>query len=38
MQNDSIKWVSIIEFLDNNDVLASIEITLFYFNKHGHMN
>ena len=33
MQDDWVKWLLIAEFADNNNVSASIDVSLFYANK-----
>ncbi len=40
MQNDWFKWLSMIEFIDNNALFSVINMTLFFMNKsfHSHMN
>ena len=40
MQDDWVKWLFIIEFADNNNVLTFINVSLFYANKgfHSRMN
>ena len=36
IQNDWIKWLLIVEFADNNNVLTSIKVLFFYANKGFH--
>ena len=36
MQDDWIKWLLIIEFADNNNVLTFINVLFFYVNKEFH--
>ena len=35
-QNDWVDWIDIMKFVDNNDVFAVIEFTLFFINKDYH--
>ncbi len=36
MQNDWVKWISMIEFSDNFNIFSITSMTLFYFNKEFH--
>ncbi len=36
MQNDWVKWISMIEFSDNVNTFSIISMTFFYFNKEFH--
>ncbi len=36
MQNDWVKWISMMKFSDNFNIFSIISMTLFYFNKEFH--
>ncbi len=36
MQNDWVKWLSMIEFSDNSNIFSVIAMSFFYFNKDFH--
>ena len=37
MQNDWVKWLSMIKFSDNNNVFSATSFSLFYLNKGFHL-
>ena len=37
MQNDWVKWISMIEFSDNFNIFSITSMIFFYFNKEFHL-